>query len=182
MITRQFLTGQASTGDGGLPGEVEAAATGAGGTRNALLAGAGAALLIGKALQGGSEGEQAQPGDPVSAGGLANDAQAYAGAAGGTGTAQGIESEVVLQAEEVVSGMSLGSAQPAASTDALDDPGVAGEAGAAPSQDELIAETVGGDAAFLVASEPQPEETTGAPELHDGSQDEAETPGDVERR
>ena len=207
-VTRQFLARQAGGEGGGLlesaketarnVGErVKDVAPDAGDTRNALLvsgallAGAGAALLVGKALLGGSgewDRDAETGGVPQYTNSEPEPAAADAGGYAVTGdVSSGLPND---GASDGLEGLDAGEDSLGAAptlSDPLGEALVLGEtdlndAGMVISQDELVAETVGGDAAFLVASEPRPEETTGAPELHDGSQDEAETPEDAERR
>ena len=230
LVTRQYLAQQEGAAGGGLlegakqtarnVGErVRDAAPDAGDTRNALLvsgallAGAGAALLVGKALLGGSEGRQGErreePGDPEQAPAPDVPADPQPGLAAGAPsemplsigetatdevTLDGVVSDV--PAEPVVLSEALADLDDtdlnAMDQNVMDqnvvDQGDTGDAGVAASQADLVAETVGGDAAYLVASEEPSAEvqatsiemtsvemTSGqaeaaAPELHDGSQ------------
>lgn len=220
-LTREFM-GQPTDTEGGvldrakqtvqnLTDQAKAAVPDAADTRNALLvsgallAGAGAALLVGKALRGGAEGRHDEAGEPVdTATGADTPAPAYADMAAGVGV-DASESQPVLPTETVsdlpVELIEL--AEPVAPTETpadltdltdltdLSALSTLDEADAALSQDDLITETVGGDAALLVASgsqsevmaeAPQAPEPVTAPELRDGSQDPAETPKDDERR
>ena len=243
-VTRQFLARQAGT-QGGTEGggllesaketarnvgeRVKDAAPDAGDTRNALLvsgallAGAGAALLVGKALLGGSEGRREEregrreePGglertsapdvqtdlqmdvQPVSAADVSapSEAPTLMGE-----TASDVSAEPATLAETLsdLSRADLNTADLNATdlnaTDLssvdLNDAGL-DDAGVAASQDELVTETLGGDAAFLrsfeapsaeaqsasgeTASEAMSGEETSServssePELRDGSQ------------
>lgn len=179
VVTREFLT-KVNEGGGvldqakqaarnvGEQGSELAGKVTSGDARNALLvsgallAGAGAALLIGKALQGGAA--EPEPSELDQAGGDAD--PAYAGATSEAGIARSAEHPPVLSAEGTLDSVSSKTG-----------PDVADEA---LSLDELIVETVGGDAevlsselqtAGLAGASSQAEPAT-APELHDGSQTE----------
>ena len=227
-VTQQFLARQAGSEGGAAGGgrlesaketvrnvgeRVKDAAPDAGDTRNALLvsgallAGAGAALLVGKALLGGSEGRRGEryeesegPGEPARAPapdvqpdthpdvqpGLAADSSAPSEASMFTDeVTSDVPAEPVALAETLsdlsrtdpnttdlsdtgLSGTDLNDTDLSGTglngTD-LNDAGLidaglidaslngVGNAGVAASQDELVAETVGGDAAFLRSSE-----------------------------
>ena len=235
LVTRQYLAQQEGAAGGGLlegakqtarnVGErVRDAAPDAGDTRNALLvsgallAGAGAALLVGKALLGGSEGRQGErreePGDPEQAPAPDVPADPQPGLAAGAPSEMPLSIGETATDEVTLDGVTLDGvvsdvpAEPVVLSEALadlDDTDLnamdqnvmdqnvvdqddTGDAGVAVSQADLVAETVGGDAAYLVASEEPSAEvqatsvemtsvemTSGqaeaaAPELHDGSQ------------
>lgn len=191
-ITRQFLTGQAGIEGNGvlskaketarnLGEQAKAAAPDAGGTRNALLAtgallaGAGAALLISRAVRGGSAERQDQP-DKSHSAHLTPEAQRYG---------DGASAEHGLNASAVGHPVSPGhpvsdleeSARAVAPADFLNSPDAL--TNAVESQDELVIETASGAAGVLLSSQPQTTGTDGAsapaepattPALHDGSQ------------
>lgn len=138
----------------------------------ALLAGAGAALLIGRALQGGSP----KSSELDQAGGNAD--PAYAGATSEASTAQSAEHPPVLSDEGTFGGVSFEDVELVVPAETLTGPDVADEA---LSLDELIVETFGGDAELLsselqtagIAGASSQAEPAPAPELHDGSQTDA---------
>ncbi len=215
-LTRQFLARQAGTEGGGrlesaketarnVGARVKDVAPDAPDTRNALLvsgallAGAGAALLVGKVLLGGSEGRREEPGEVERA--PAPDVQPDP--LPSLAASPSAPSEAPLLAEEPVSDVPAEPVAPGevltdlSGTDpndtdlsaavleeaALGDAGLSavnqndtGDAGMAASQDELSAETVGGDAAFLIASE---EPAAEAPTVTSGRATSGEAEPDV---
>lgn len=194
VITRQFLDTQTGAEGGGpldkakqtvrnLGEQAKAAAPDAGDTRNALLAtgallaGAGAALLIGKALRGGTEERPQVDAEAVS------DAQMYPVAPSSVGM-DGSGDQPLVPSEPTASSDLAETVQPVDTAPPLGEADVQAVPDEIQSQEEIVAEMLGGDAEFLLMSEPQPEAVIAEvpepePALHDGSQDAAATPGDV---